>query len=237
MPREENRVAISPLEVIDLGTLVTEDLPQRAWGKSLMKRLGFKKQNAFEVIRWNFAGKDGKVSGSNSYYTLFNHGGPHVDAPNHVGEAGGLDAYPIHAFTGPLKVFDASRYPRGRSIPSELFKSEAKAGDVVLVFTAYEPPCTDSALPQITTLTREAAEFLVKLPVRAYGTDAFGVDDPADTSSPWIHHYFLSRSIPVYEQLFNLGRLVGREKMFFVGVPLRIKDGDGMLVRPVALIY
>jgi kynurenine formamidase len=27
----------------------------------------------------------GTLSGSNSCYTLFNHGGPHVDAPNHVG--------------------------------------------------------------------------------------------------------------------------------------------------------
>jgi kynurenine formamidase len=234
---KEARTAFSPLEVIDLGALVTEDLPQRTWGKALLKRLGFKRQNAFEAVRWSFAGKEGEISGSNSYYTLFNHGGPHVDAPNHVGESGGLDSYPIHAFTGPLKVFDASKYPHGRSVPMGLFKNKVKTGDVVMVFTGYEPPRTDSALPQVTTLASDAAEFLVNLPVRAYGTDAFGVDDPADTNSPWIHQFFLSRSIPVYEQLCNLDQLVGREKMFFVGVPLNIKDGDGMLVRPVALIY
>ena len=79
-----------PSEVIDLGTLVTEDLPQKSWGKAMLKQLGFKKQNAFEVIRWTFPSREGKISGSNAYYTLFNHGGPHVDAPGHVGAGGGL---------------------------------------------------------------------------------------------------------------------------------------------------
>jgi kynurenine formamidase len=228
--------AAMPIEVIDLGTLITEDLPQRSWGKALLKRLGFRKQNKFEVIRWTFSGDKGKVSGSNAYYTLFNHGGPHVDAPCHVGAGGGLDFYPIQAFIGPLKVFDVCKYPRGRTVPVEIFQGKVEAGDVVLVFTGFKAPETDSALPEVTTLTHEAAEFLATLPVRAYGTDAFGVDDMSDNTLPWIHHSFLSRSIPVYEQLCSLERLPGREKMLFVGVPLNIKDGDGMLVRPVALV-
>ena len=226
-----------PSEVIDLGALVTEDLPQKSWGKAMLKQLGFKKQNAFEVIRWTFPGKEGKVSGSNAYYTLFNHGGPHVDAPSHVGAGGGLNSYPVEAFSGPLKVFDASGYPRGRSVPPEVFRNNAAAGDIVLIFTGSIFPRTEEALPEVTTLTNDAAEFLANLPVRAYGTDAFGVDDIADTTLPWIHHSFLSRSIPVYEQLCNLDKLIGREQMFFVGVPLNIKDGDGMIVRPVVLVY
>jgi len=32
-------------------------------------------------------------------------------------------------------------------------------------------------------------------------------------------------------------RLLGRETMFFVGVPLNIKNGDGMIVRPVVFVY
>ena len=68
-----------PSEVIDLGALVTEDLPQRMWGKAFLKQMGFTKPNAFEVLRWSFPVEGGNVSGSNAYYTLFNHGGPHVD--------------------------------------------------------------------------------------------------------------------------------------------------------------
>jgi kynurenine formamidase len=234
---EPNKAAVRPLQIVDLGTLVTEDLPQRSWGKALLKRLGFKKQNAFEVIRWTYPGNERTVSGSNAYYTLFNHGGPHVDAPNHVGAGKGLDSYPIQAFTGPLKVFDVRRYPRGRSVPVDVFMGKVEAGDVIVIFTGYRAPVTNSELPEVTTLTQDAAEYLAAIPVRAYGTDAFGVDDIADTKMPWIHHSFLSRSIPVYEQLCNLDQLLGRERMFFVGVPLNIKDGDGMLVRPVVLIY
>jgi kynurenine formamidase len=228
---------LAPSEVIDLGALVTEDLPQNSWGKALLRQLGFKKQNTFEVIRWAFSSQGGKISGSNAYYTLFNHGGPHVDAPSHVGAGGGLNSYAVDAFFGPLKVFDVSRYPRGRSIPQDVFRDNVRAGDVVMIFTGYAAPKTDDALPEVVTLTSDAAEFLANLPVRAYGTDAFGVDDIADTGMPWIHHSFLSRSIPVYEQLCNLDKLLGREKMFFVGVPLNIKDGDGMIVRPVVFIY
>jgi kynurenine formamidase len=226
-----------PSEVIDLGTLVTEDLPQKSWGKAMLKQLGFKKQNAFEVIRWTFPSREGKISGSNAYYTLFNHGGPHVDAPAHVGAGGGLDSYAIEAFAGPLKVFDVRAYPRGRSVPLDVFRDKVEPGDVIIIFTGCSAPGTEEALPEVTTLTNDAAEFLANLPVRAYGTDAFGVDDIADTTMPWIHHAFLSRSIPVYEQLCNLDKLLRREQMFFVGVPLNIKDGDGMIVRPVVLIY
>ncbi len=223
-------------EMIDLGALVTEDLPQRFWGKALLRNLGFKKQNAFEVKHWTAPAGEGKIKGSNAYYTLFNHGGPHVDAPRHVGEGGGLNSYPVDAFAGPLKVFDASACPRGRSVSVDLFRGRVEPGDIVAVFTGYKAPSTDETLPEITTLTGEAAEFLAGLPVRAYATDAFGVDDIADSTMLWIHHSFLSRSIPVYEQLCNLDKLIGKERMFFVGVPLNIKDGDGMMVRPVVFI-
>lgn len=59
----------------------------------------------------------------------------------------------------------------------------------------------------------------------------------SDVRVPLIHQIFLARGIPIYEQLFNLDRLVNRERMFFVGVPLNIKDADGMMVRPVVFLY
>ena len=44
-------------------------------------------------------------------------------------------------------------------------------------------------------------------------------------------------SIPVYEQLVNLDKLLREKTMQFVGAPLNIKDGDGMIVRPIVLVY
>ena len=120
---DDQNVRFTPSAVIDLGALVTEELPQHFWGKAFLKQMNFTRQNSFDVIRWTFPMEGGSVSGSNAYYTLFNHGGPHVDAPN------------------------------------------------------------------------------------------------------------------VYEQLLNVDKLLGKEKMFFVGVPLNIKGGDGMTVRPVVFVY
>jgi len=229
--------SFAPTEVIDLGATITEDLPGRFWGNAFMSQMGFTRQNSFEVISWTFPVEGGGITGSNAYYTLFNHGGPHVDAPNHVGVGGGIDAYPVESFAGPVKVFDASAYPLGRSVPVQVFRDRVEPGDIVLVLTHYHPPQTDDAVPESITLTNEAADFLATLPVRAYGTDAFSVETLSDTKVPWIHHAFLSRGIPVYEQLINLDRLLGKERMFFVGVPLNIKDGDGMLARPVVFVY
>jgi len=227
----------APTEVIDLGATVTEDLPRACWGNALMSQMGFSRQNSFEVISRNFPVEGGSIAVSNAYYTLFNHGGPHMDAPNHVGAGGGIDSYPAEAFAGPAKVFDVSSYPLGRSVPVQVFRDHVDAGDIVLVFTRYRPPRTDDAVPESITLTSEAADFLAMLPVRAYGTDALSVEALSDTKLPWIHHSFLSRGIPVYEQLLNLDRLFKKERMFFVGVPLNIRDGDGMLVRPVVFVY
>ncbi len=238
---------LEPTEIIDLGALVTEDLPERVAGKAFLTANGYERPNSFEVINWESQRWGGSVSGSNAYYTLYNHGGPHVDAPNHVGLEGGLDSYPIEAFAGPVKTFDVRQFPVGRSIPAEVFNELVSPGDVVLIFTGYQPPETDEALPSIITLTWAAAEYLANIPVRAFGTDAFSVGNsknpgPIETESETArampnHYAFLSRGIPVYEQLFNVDRLLDKENMYFIGVPLNIREGDGMIVRPVVFVY
>ena len=120
-------------------------------------------------------------------------------------------------------------------------------GDIVIIYTGYRLPPDDSETPAAVALTWEAASHLAELPVGAFGTDALNVESmtdrrPVDADSEIArkvpgHYAFLSRGIPVYEQLVNVERLVGRERMYFVGVPLNVADGDGMVVRPVALIY
>ncbi len=246
----DSRPVFEPQEVIDLGALVTVDLPERVWGKAFLAANGFTRPNAFDVINWEFELGGGRVAGSNAYYTLFNHGGPHVDAPSHVSVGGGLDTYPIEVFAGPLRVFDVRQFPKGRSVPAEVFSGSVRAGEVVLIFTGYSPPETDDAFPETIALTRVAAEYLATIPVRAFGTDAFSVANLQDTTSVEaetevaravpIHHSFLSRGIPVYEQLFNMDRLLERAedaRMYFAGVPLNIRGGDGMIVRPVVFVY
>lgn len=109
-----------PSEIIDLGALVTENLPERVWGKSLLVDGGwYPRRNTFEVVHWEQELPGGTISGSNSYFTLWNHGRPHADAPNHIGLEGGIDSYPIDAFIGPLKVFDVSGFQAGWSVGAD----------------------------------------------------------------------------------------------------------------------
>ncbi len=211
-----------PTEIIDLGTLITEDTPERFWGNRFMSEMGFAEGNSFDVISWEF----GPVSGSNAYYTIFNHGGPHIDAPNHVGLGEGLDSYAIESFIGPLKVLDFSSLPLGRTITREMVEDQGvEPGDVVVIHTEYVSPRTGDDLPEVITLTYEAAEFLASIPVRAIGTDAFSVASLTDQSpveaesevarTVPAHYAFLSRGIPIYEQLVNVNQLIGRERMQF----------------------
>ncbi len=237
-----------PQEVIDLGALVTEDLPQRVWGKAYLDANNLDRPNVFEIVKRTAEIGGSSISASNAFYTLANHGGPHVDAPNHMGFEAGIDGYPIGAFSGPLKVFDVRGYPKGRTVPKTVFsESSIDRGDVVMIYTDYSPPQTDEAFPETITLTPAAAEYLATIPVGAIATDAFSVanlqdrtpvdsDDPAVKAVP-IHHAFLSRGIPIYEQLFNVAQTLGKERMYFVGAPLNIRDGDGMIVRPVVFVY
>lgn len=235
---------LQPDEIVDLGALITEDLPEQVWGGGFMEQMGFHDSNTFDVRHWDF----GPVSGSNAYYTLFNHGGPHVDAPNHTGLGEGIDSYPIESFVGPVKVIDVSGLQPGRNITPEILQEEPIfPGDIVLIYTGYRPPINDTDIPESITLNYRAAEYLAGIPIRAFGTDAFSVDSltdqrPVDADSEQAqivpaHYSLLTRGIPAYEQLMNVERLLGRTKLFFVGVPLNIAGGDGMLVRPVVFVY
>jgi kynurenine formamidase len=245
---QDHALDFNPIEMIDLGALITEDTAQRVAGEGFLEFNGVNRLNEFELVTWTVEMPGGKVSGSNAFYTLANHGGPHVDAPNHVGLEGGIDSYPIEGFSGPLKVFDVSTYPKGFSIPLSAFRpADVEPGDIVLIYTDYEPPQDDTSFPETVTLTREAAEYLAEIPIRAIATDAYSVanlQDQANVKSADvtaqalpIHHSFLSRGIPVYEQLFNVEKLLDKERMYFSGVPVNIREGDGMIVRPVVFVY
>jgi kynurenine formamidase len=233
-----------PKEIIDLGALITEDTPETFWGRGLLDLNGFEDSNDFDVINIEF----GPMRGSNSYFRLFNHGGPHLDAPNHVGLGQGVDSYPIESLVGPLKVFDFSHLEGGRTITTDMVSNLGiVAGDIVIIYTALLVDSKpDSEWWPCVAPTYEAAKYLASVPVRAFGTDCIveNVPDqsPVNTDNPVAkvipgHHAFLSVGIPVYEHLVNVHSLLDKSNMYFVGVPLNIKDGDGMMVRPVVLVY
>ena len=81
-------------------------------------------------------------------------------------------------------------------------------------------------------------------PGRTVEVDLYTYDDdrPINADSALgraapVHEVFLSRRIPIYEELFNLDRLLNQGSMLFTDVPLNIENGDGMMVRPVVFVY
>ena len=158
-PENAGSTVPTPQEIIDLGALVTADLPERVWGTRYLAERGWARPNVFDVMPW----QAGPVNASNSYYTFFNHGGPHVDGPNHIGLPGGLDVYPVSSFAGPLRVFDVSHLGFGRTVTKGFFEGQGiRIGDVVMIYTNYRPPETENDYPKTITLTRE--EYLANIP-------------------------------------------------------------------------
>lgn len=234
-----------PREVIDLSPTITEDLPVRMWGHKPLSDFGFSDSTQFKHIEG-----DKPLYVANSYLTLFNHAGPHVDSPNHLARgAKGIDAFPLETFVGRLQVFDFRDRPEDQPLARTEFEGKGiAAGDIVIAFVGYRAPTEPDRIPSYAYLSPDAAEYLATIPVKLFGTDALSVESfrrlyelgPDVTGyedvAP-VHHAFLSRDIPVMEQLVNVEQIVGRKDAIFVGLPLKIANGNGSPIRAAAFIY
>lgn len=230
-----------PVEIVDLSPVITEDLPVRMFGHRALSLFGFSDRTEFRHVEGHTP-----MYYVNSYLTLFNHAGPHVDSPNHMAQgAKSIDTFPLVTFIGPMRLFDLRDRPRGQPLARTEFEGKGiRPGDVVVALVGYQPPSGPDDLPSFSYLSLEAAEYLASIPVRLFGTDALSVDGssaaPGDTGyarvAP-VHHAFLSRDIPVVEQLVNLDQLIGKRNPLFVGFPLKIANGNASPIRAAALVY
>jgi len=233
-----------PRTIIDLSPTISEDLPLRTWGERALKDFGFHRTTEFQLIQRNEP-----LYISNAYWTLMNHAGPHVDAPNHLQrDAPGVDSYQLTTLVGPICLVDARGVPIDQPISvEELSVHNIRPGDVLVVLTGYSTPGPDE-VPGFRVLSKEAAEYLARIPIRAFASDALSADSfrelyrkMADgisfAYSDFVHHSFLSRGIPIIEQLTNLDSLIGVHNAVFVSLPLKVKDADASPVRAVAFVY
>ncbi len=245
-PDETWTEAPLPSRIVDLSPLVTEDLPLRTWGKKMLTDWGFKLTNEFEDVR-----AEEPLYVVNSYWTLSNHGGAHLDAPNHLEKgARSIDQYSLEELIGRARLLDFRTSPPDEPISlKEIEQTEIQAGEIALLMVGYSGPVGDNELPSYAYLAKDAAEYLASLPVKAFGTDALSVDSVvrmnealAEGATGYeglapLHRAFLGRDIPVFEQLENLEELVGLENTVFVGFPLNVEGSNGSPIRAAALVY
>jgi kynurenine formamidase len=235
-----------PNRIVDLSPLVTEELPLRVWGKKLLNDWGFRLRNQFEDVI-----AEDPLYVANSYWTLANHGGAHLDAPSHMEKDGqSVDQYLLEELLGPARLLDFRASPADEPISRIAIKETGiRAGEIALLMVGYSPPVGDDELPSYAYLSGEAAEFLAGLPVKAFGTDAWSVESAVrmyeaiasgmtgyQAIAP-IHRTFLGRGIPVFEQLENLEELIGLRSVVFVGFPLKVKGANGSPIRAAGLVY
>jgi kynurenine formamidase len=235
-----------PKRIVDLSPTITEDLPVRLLGSKFLKDFGIPERSRFEVHT-----EEEPIYLADARLTLYNHVGPHHDPPNHVIKgAKSSDQFPLEKFFGRARVMDFRAKPKDQPLlPADFEGQGIQAGDIVIAFVGYAPPGDPQELPSYAYLSGEAAEYLAGIPIKAFGSDmpSLGsirkyyelMQQGVKGSDKFLpeHYAFLSREIPNIEGLANLESLVGEKDVFFAGFPLKIQDGNGAPMRPVALVY
>ena len=237
---------VLPKEIIDLSPVITPNLPEKLWGKAALKLMGFK-----GTTESKHQGMDSPAFVRNSYIEIFNHGGAHLDAPNHMDSLGkSIEDYPLSRLIGPVKIFDATKHEHNKPISVDKIKSmNLTKDDIFMLYTNYAPPQNDVDMPSYPYLSSEACQYLSSIPVKAIATDAFSIES-LNTFSEGIeaglegnetlipnHYYIFKNEVPLYEALENVEALREKENIIFIGFPLKFENGNGSPVRAAAFIY
>ena len=237
---------VLPKEIIDLSPIISEDLPEKKWGKAMLELMGFRGQTEFIHV-----GIDTPLYVRNSYIEIFNHGGAHLDAPNHMEQHGlSIEEYDLNRLIGPVKILDATSYTNNSEIPVEpLIDLNLTQYDIFMLNVNYVPPQSGTELPSYPYLSKEACQYLASIPVKAVATDALSIESingfnegveaglsGYENLAP-NHYALLTNGIPLFEGLEDISPLQGKENVIFIGFPLKFKEGNGSPIRAVAFVY
>jgi len=185
----------------------------------------------------------GKYAQQSKAMLLAEHIGTHIDCPSHFVEGGtSVDKVPLDRLILPGHLLDFTHKKSGEAITIVDFEAaEQKSGRRIGPGTAvccwtgvdrnWGKPNWMMERPYIPVPT---AEWLVERRITLFATDLMGMDDPKEWWWP-THKVWLSNNICMVQQLSNLDRLAGKEFLFVV-LPLKMRDGTGCPVRPVALV-
>jgi len=191
--------------------------------------------------------------------TLSEHGGTHLDAPEHFAEgAQTVEAIPLSSLIGPAAVIDvsqASEADRDYLFTAEDILGWEKAngplpeGAIVLFRTGFDRFWPDREKYMGTALrgqegvdalhfpglSHEAAELLAnERHIAAVGLDTPSLD--YGQSKDFIaHRILLAKNIPGFENVANLGRLPAKGAKV-IALPTKIRNGSGAPLRIVALV-
>lgn len=175
---------------------------------------------------------------------MCDHGPTHVDAPLHYHPGGtSISGMYLGDFYTPGKAIDVSHRGPGEYITVDDIEDACDSagividpGDTLLIRTGhydehYPDPTYTENYPG---LNESATRWLVDRDVRNFGVDQPSPDTPDDVTYP-CHTVCKEHDLPHMENLRNIDQVIGVD-FTFIGFPLRIREGTGSPIRPVAVI-
>ena len=176
------------------------------------------------------------------------HSGTHVDAPAHFIQEGKshswIDSVDATTLIGRAVTIDASATPAATSIGTDVLDAfedrngRLEAGDIVFFRTGWEDkwrlePDTAEYMDGYPGVGADLAKALTERGVAAVGADTISLDTFGDKSFP-AHYELLGKGVLIFENLTNLAKLPAI--CWIIAIPLRIADGSGSPLRPLAFI-
>lgn len=186
---------------------------------------------------------------------LSEHGPTHVDAINHLDPTSDLsiDDMSLDRFYSDAICLDVSDTTHPNPITVDILESalsthglNVREGDAVLVETGNRRSnysTTDKAKKrryrnEFVGFEEAAVEFLVEKGTHALGIDSISVDHPTNIYPDYhfpVHALASREELVIYENMANLHEVAG-QRFTLSAFPLKIRDGTGSPVRPVAIL-
>lgn len=176
---------------------------------------------------------------------LGEHTGTHVDALNHMGRqyrGQSIDSMPLTMFYTQGICLDLSNKGLRELIEiADLERAlseaglEIKPGDTVLIYTDhYRRAYGTDKWQDGPGLSVEAARWLGRQKIAAFGVETLA-PGVLHVSNKEVHRICGELGFTHYENMVNLGQLIGRGRFRFIGLPLKIRGGTGSPVRAIAV--
>jgi arylformamidase len=187
-----------------------------------------------------------------SRFAMPGHGFTHCDGFNHFVPGGAtVDAMPLTTWVGDAAVVDLTHVGPDTGVTAADLDARAghvRRGDIALLRTDWPRQRSWETLAFWTEAPwtgLSACRWLVARGVKAVGYDyppdqpvrelVTGVRRPIAPEEWATHHTFFPAGIGVIEYLTNLDQL-GRDRVRFVALPLRLEGGDGAPARAIAIL-
>jgi arylformamidase len=160
---------------------------------------------------------------------MSNHTGTHVDAPSHfIQGAGAVEALPLDALMGPAFVCHVGPRPVSRAV----LESVAIPEQTQRLLLRTRPPGQGVSLESDSSLTGDAAEWLVERGVRLVGIDQLSIEGAsAGAESYPAHRILLKAGVVILEGLELASAPLGLHTLYCL--PLNVLNAEGAPARAV----